>query len=275
MCFIRRFTIGCMMKQLVTVLFLFCFIACFAQKEPEVSLKNVRGEFAVTSNMNITFDEAKEKARENAKAKAIQQVCGQRVNIWDKVEQSSTGETYNSLSIVQTDGIITDFSIKSEDFKKSEVLSTETIFYCVADVKVKKVALDPNFFANIDGVRSVYVENENLNFTIQPFQDCYVMIFLFENLDKGYLLYPNKKEPSKLLTANQKVFFPLKNGHDWSVTKESNAEKETNKLVFVFTKQEYKFDSDESDRSEIEKWMMKIPADQKFIYVSTFEIRKK
>ena len=55
----------------------------------------------------------------------------------------------------------------------------------------------------------------------------------------------------------------------------SDLEKEINRLVFVFTKTERPFDEEETSRAEIEKWMAKIPNDQKYLHFSVIEIRDK
>ena len=97
-------------KVLVALLFASCALQLFAQKEKAVSLKNVRGEFAITDEMFGTVN-PKEMARTNAKRKAIEQVCGQRVNIWDQMEVSEAGDSFNSLALVQTDGEIVEFEV--------------------------------------------------------------------------------------------------------------------------------------------------------------------
>jgi len=260
-------------KVLVALLFASCALQLFAQKEKAVSLKNVRGEFAITDEMFGTVN-PKEMARTNAKRKAIEQVCGQRVNIWDQMEVSEAGDSFNSLAIVQTDGEIVEFEVVEEGSNKSNVRSSEYIFYCVANVKVKKgLSPDPNFSAKTDGVRSVYFENDELKFIVQPLQDCFLRIFLFENAQIGYMLYPQIGEPVKKLSANQRVIFPLTD--EWVITKESDKPMETNQLVLVFTKTEWAFPANETSRTEIEKWVMKIPIDQRFIDIKTMEIRNK
>ncbi|MBO7055262.1 MAG: DUF4384 domain-containing protein [Bacteroidales bacterium] len=262
------------MKHFISILFVFLSLQTFSQKPQEQWVKNVRGEFAITADMVGTAIDAKESARADAKRRAIEQVCGQRVNIWDKMELSAAGESFNSLAVVQTDGEIVEFEVVKEDFEKSAVRSSEMIFYCIANVKVRTgIRPDPNFSAKADGIRSVYFESETLNVSVTPLRDCYLKIFIFENQGTGYLLYPNVNEPSKQLFANQTVAFPQVD--EWAITKETDKPRETNQIVFVCTKTDWQFPATETSRSEIEKWIMKIPADQRYIDIKTIEIRER
>ncbi len=249
----------------------------FAQREKVKALKAVRGEFAVVlNNMDITGREAAQRAREDAKRKALEQVCGVHVNIWDMIESSSRGESLNSLSINQIDGEIVEFHIVKEDSELSAVRPEETIFYCIADIKVKQgVKADPAFAAEVNGIRSVYFAGETLLFQVKPHKDCYMKLFLLEDNKKGYMLYPNKYDRSGLLQADT-LFKIEENPHYEIVMGTKDADKdEVNTLVFVFTKTERAFSEQETSRAEIEKWIATIPNDQKYLHFSVVEVRNK
>lgn len=262
------------MGRIIAFILLTCSLQSFAQREKVETVKNVRGEFAMTADMIAAGGvNPKEKAREDAQRKAIEQVCGKQVNSWNMIESSAAGESYNSLAVIQTDGEIVGFEVLQEGTEVSPVRSSEIIFYCVANVKVKKgLSPDPNFSAKIDGVRAVYYENDELTFSVQPLIDCYLTIFLLENAEKGYKLYPLENDGLNKLEANRKIQFPRVD--EWVMTKETNNPIETNRLLFVFTKKELKFPYNEESRAEIEKWMMKVPADQRYMEIKTIEIRK-
>lgn len=262
--------------------FILCFIVGvwmstvgYAQREKVHSLKNVRGEYSVVfSTSDVTGRQATEYAREDAKRKAIEQVCGSRLSVWDKAEISSAGETFNSLSINQVDGVIVDFTIVDEGNAPSPIRPSETVFYCVANVKVKKgVEPDPNFVAAVEGLRSVYFSGENITFTVLPYRECYLKIFLFEDSQKGYRLYPNDFDMPEQLPAGRKIAFP-KNS-DFVVNKSSEAETETNRLVFVFTKSERPFYHTTVSHREIEEWIALIPNDEKYTAFSVIDIKEK
>lgn len=262
--------------------FILCFImgllVCtggYAQREKVRMLRGVRGEYSVVlSTSDVTGRQATEYAREDAKRKAIEQVCGSRLSVWDKAEISSAGETFNSLSVNQVDGEIVGFEIVEEGNAPSPVRPSETVFYCVANVKVKRgVEPDPDFTAVVEGIRSVYLSGENLTFTVLPYRECYLKIFLFEDSQTGYRLYPNEFDRPELLHAGEKIAFPK--GAAFDVNKNSAAETETNRLVFVFTKSERPFYHSTVSRQEIEEWMVLIPNDEKYIVFTVFDIKEK
>ncbi len=249
-------------------------INLFAQKEKVTSLKAVRGEYSVVLEYSdVTGREAVILAREDAKRKALEEVCGSRINIWDQMETSSAGDVYNSLSINQVDGEILEFEIINEGWNQSSVRTGETVFYCVADIKVKRgVAPDPNFGATVSGVKSVYYVDELLQFKIVTYQDCYLKIFLMEDEKIGYMLYPNELDCDRMLEKG--VEFSLKNT-ELAIGKSTDNPIEINRLVFVFTKVEMAFAQMVTSRAEIEKWIAKIPNDQKYLQFAVMEIREK
>ncbi len=264
-----------MRRLLLVILFVNLCVGAFAQKEKVHTLKNIRGEYWVTAaTATVTGREAMEYARENAKRKAIEQVCGSRVSVWDQVETSSAGESFNSLSINQVDGEVVEFEVIEESFEQSEARKSELCYYCVANIKVKQGAEpDPEFRASVEGLRSMYFVDESLEFTVQPYRDCHLKIFLFEDAQKGYRLYPNDFDQPVLLQANQTVQFPQR--LDFVVTKTSDQPTETNRLVFVFTKGEYPFYHETTSRQEIERWMAMIPNNEKYIHFAVIDIRKR
>ncbi len=253
--------------------FLLACVSVQAQRERVQTVRKVRGEYSmVIATSDVSGRQATEYAREDAKRKAIEQVCGLRLNIWDKVEISSAGETFNSLSVNQIDGEIVSFEILEEGNAPSSVRPSETVFYCVADVKVKRGAEpDADFVAAVEGLRSVYFSGENITFTVLPYRECYLKIFLFEDSQTGYRLYPNDFDSPELLPAGGKIAFPKDS--DFVVNKSSAAETETNRLVFVFTKSERPFYHTTVSRREIEEWMALIPNDEKYISIYSMDIK--
>lgn len=264
-----------MRRLLFVILFVNLSVGCFAQREKVHVLKNVRGEYWITAaTATVTGREAMDFAREDAKRKAIEQVCGSRISVWDQAETSSAGESFNSLSVNQVDGEVVEFEVVEEDFEKSPTRKSELCYYCVAHIKVKQgAAPDPEFRAAIEGLRSMYFVDESLEFTVHPYRDCYLKIFLFEDAQKGYRLYPNDFDQPALLEADRPVQFPQR--VDFVVTKTSDRQTETNRLVFVFTKGEYPFYHETASRQEIEKWMAMIPGNEKYIHFAVIDIRKR
>ena len=265
------------MRYFTIILIFFVSFNVFAQKEKITTLKSVKGEYAVILEYSdITGREAMQLAREDAKRKAIEKVCGTRINIWDQMESSSAGDVFNSLSINQIDGEIVEFEIKEEGYRQSESRSSETIFYCIADVKVKKgVEPDPDFYIAVDGLKSIYYTGEHLLFSVMPYRDCYMKIFLFEDDKYAYTLYPNAYDKARIMPANKIFNISDTPYYNFVIQKNSKLCKEINSLVFVFTKTERPFDQEVTSRAEIEKWIAKIPNNQKYVHFAVIEIRDK
>ncbi len=260
------------------IVFLALFITLtfngYAQKEKVHTVKNVKGEFSVVlTHSDITGREAMQFAREDAKRKALEKICGTRINIWDQMETSSAGDFFNSLSINQIDGEILEFNVIDEGFKQSDTRDIETIFYCIADVKVKQgVPSDPDFNVSIRGLKSVYYVKDLLLFDVVPYKDCYMKLFLFEDENTGYMLYPNAYESVAMFPAN--VQFSISDSpYEFELQKQSGVPSEINRLVFVFTKTERPFNDQITSRADIEKWIASIPNDQKYLHFAIIEIR--
>lgn len=260
------------------VIILACVWPCLVfAKHEKIETVKVRGEYAlVLSSSNVTGLQAKEFARKDAERQAVEKVCGSRVSIWDQVEISNAGETFNSLSVNQIDGEIVEFELLKEGNEPSKSRAIETIFYCEAKVKVKRgVEPDPDFNASVSGLKKVYYENDLIEFTFTPYRDGFLKIFLFPDATTGYRIYPNILESPVLLTQGKKYRFPTNDIAEYAITKDTDAPIEVNRLIFVFTKEERPFYSETTSRAEIERWMALIPNDKKYLYSVAFDIRKK
>jgi hypothetical protein len=265
------------MRRFLSLVLLLMSLNAFAQKEKIETVRSVRGEFSVVLELSdVTGREAMQMARDDAKRQALEKVCGSRVNIWNQMEMSAAGDVFNSLSINQTEGEIVEFEIKEEGASPSEARPSETVFYCIADVKVKKGHdPDPDFYAAVNGLKSVYFSGDILNFNIIPYKDCFMKIFLLEDDKNGYLLYPNTYDKAKQLKAHEVFDIAAAPYYQFEMFKGTDAPKEINRLVFVFTKTERPFNELETSRPEIERWMAVIPNDQKYLHFAVIEIRDK
>jgi len=263
------------MRKYVLLLIVLVCVETFAATEKIKSVV-VTGEYTLFTTSSITFAQAEEFAREDARRKALEQVCPLKISAWDKLEMTAAGETFTSLSTAQVDGEIYEFNVLEKKNTQSKNNPSEWLFTCKARVKVKiGVEPDPNFVAAVKGIHAVYYDGEAMQFTVKPSQDCYLKIFLFVDAETGYQIFPNQMDQSLMFNKDKKVKFPISEIYDFVVTKDTDAPIETNRLVFVFTKQERPFYQQTLSRVEIEKWMAKIPNDEKFIVYSLFDIRKK
>jgi len=246
----------------------------FAGNEKIEKVK-VRGEYTLLTTADVTFKQAAAEALKDAKRKALEKVCGETINVWDRMSTSSVGESFNSLSLNQINGELIEYEIIKEWHEDSKVRSVEVLFYCEIEAKVKKgLTPDPNFTADIEGVKGIYFEGDKIEFKVTPYRNAYLKIFCMENEQLGYRLYPNEIDGTvQKLTANER--HGILEYSDLECAKSTNQKVEVNYLVFVFTKEEYPFYKDVNSWQEIETWMAKIPSDQKYIYYAPIEIREK
>ncbi len=263
-----------MQRWWLVLLCLFGAGSAVAQSEKVVTVSKIRGEYAVVLTLSdITGREALQKARDNAKQRAVEQVCGQKLNVWEQMEVSSAGDMFNSLSIIQTDGEIVDFEIVDEGTEMSATRENEIIYFCVANVKVKRGgSYDPEFKVNVNGIRSVYQAGDVLTFKVKPQKKCYMKIFLLEDSQIGYMLYPNVYDKESVLEANVEFDMAKNRQYEFYMQVAEDREKEINRLVFVFTKQNYLFEDDVTSRRDIERWIAEIPNNEKFLSFHIVEI---
>lgn len=263
--------------KFIAIILIVCILPLITQaqtKERVVQVSNIRGEYIMADNSNITPEKAYEKALFDAKHQAVLKAgFGEFVSQWEILLTTAAGQKYNSLETTNMKGEIIEYTIiekKSYHDEKGFI-----VFYYIIDASVKEVASpDPNFTAEVNGVRSTYFQNDKLIFTLTPYRDCYLKVFLFEDAQRGSLCYPNAYDKVKLLKANEEITIPQ--SVDFVIEKKTSEASEINYLVFVFTKDERPafYDNQEKNLPEIESWIAKIPNDEKFVIYIPIEIKE-
>lgn len=265
------------MRRLISILLFlnFFLVPCFPEHEKEVHVKKIRGEYTITTDMDISPKAAALKALEEAKHKALVKVCGERVNSWDMVESGVGGESFNSVNMVQVDGEIVEYDVIDSGYVTNPARTKEMTFYYVINATVKKgLDPDPDFTASFKGIRGSYiVDDTGMSFTVLSSKDAFLKVFIFENEEVGTILYPNEFESAYKLQANQEYTFPNKKNNYYELY--TDKEIETDIMVFVLTKTERPFLKTETSRKEIEAWLARIPNNEKFVHYTSINIVKK
>jgi len=261
-------------KIILSILLILSTITAFPQKDKFVKVKNVRGEFAATKDSEVSIKQAYENALLNAMKNALGQVCGHKVSIQEMIESGTVGEFYSSVATNRTEGEIVNREIVESGAGINPARNSELVFYYVINAEVKKNGIepDPDFVHEVAGIKNIYNSNENIEFDITPQRNTYLKVFLMEDADKGYMIYPKGDEMPELLPA--KITQHLPKSTNLVVNKGADAPVEKNLLVFVFTKEERPFYHETISRQEIEQYIAKIPNDKKFVYYRLFEIRE-
>ncbi|HSW67139.1 MAG TPA: DUF4384 domain-containing protein, partial [Bacteroidales bacterium] len=137
---------------------------------------------------------------------------------------------------------------------------------------------DPTFDAMVTGVKPVYSHGETLTFTVESSQNAFLHIFNITDTE-SFLLFPNSIEKDNQIFARQPRLFPSDKLEYYLEIGKKNPE--TNRLVFVFTKQPLAYLRIEQqeydqivDNDHIFTWIYSIPPDQRLLIPVSFVIRK-
>ncbi|MFO7789402.1 MAG: DUF4384 domain-containing protein, partial [Bacteroidales bacterium] len=113
---------------------------------------------------------------------------------------------------------------------------------------------------------------EQLKFSITPTKDCWLNAFCIpENQDEAYSVFPNEYEKSFLLKSGKTYELPQNVDIEFSL--DENKPRQTDRFIFVLTKQQYPFSSKLSYKN-VTDWIFKIPPDQRIVKSFAVDIRK-
>lgn len=225
------------------VLLLLCLIA--VQRLCSQEIKGVEGQWAI---VNITPEQAREKAIDEAKKEALRR-AGIHESIRTTRALSVTDNTddhrqwFSEFSSIEMNGAVTDYTIVKDEQLKNSI---DGRFYAVvvinATVKKYRSVADPEFTIDVRGLRSNgYKHGEEITFSVHPNREGYLQIFLLENMDTAVQLFPNAHEPGRKLKAKTTCRFPLVEGIAYTAEKSTADGQEHNLLLFVYTKSDIPF----------------------------------
>lgn len=263
----------------VNNLFFFLYllpISISAQKI--VNIKQVKGISII--NDNLSYKEAKLEALNDAKINALKQAgVIENINSYQVLMSTQGNKDFSQFF---SSGILTDlqgavskyvitkdyyYNKKSENELTVEVeISAEVILY---DSKA-----DPEFEIKLEGLKGIYLNKENLEFTITPTIDCYLKVFNWNQGDAN-MIYPNSYESSIKLEKGKKISFPILK-MNYLLKADDNMD-EKSKLLFVFTKKELAFININENGSisldNLFNWLSLIPLDQKKVFSKSILIQ--
>ena len=262
------------MRHLILFAFVVTSLSCFGQKTINVS--NVTGSYILSNNETLNY--GRESALNNAKINALNKAgIAEDISSYNLLyRQGNNGdfqEIFDSQFQSEIKGAIKSYEIIDE--KRSTNEFENFVIEITINAKVIKYNKnsDPSFTSKIDGILPVYNHESTLEFSLISSQDFYLTIF-YINDDKSGLLYPNSQEESKLFNAEKIYNFPYNSYYDL----ETEKKEETNRLIFVFTKEDYKFTTQNTDgltsRDEIFEWIYSISPDRRTMNHYSFTILK-
>lgn len=259
---------------LFIVLFSFCAFS-FAQKPRTESVK-AKGEWVLSEDISI--EKAKEKALFEAKKEAMR-IAGVPENVCS-VSILSLGngddqfkEIASELGRISIDGVVIIKEVEYTTVHDERTQLFKMIASIKADVVVEQPKSDPEFQLEIKGIKnSSYKENEQLNFQLKPYKDCYIRVFWFtSSLDgNGEMIFPYQDfYYDQLFKENQVYTFPLSDPQFvktqtmvYTIYKEKADLIENNIILIVALKDKRPFIGDVTYENVI-RWLSKIDPSEK------------
>jgi hypothetical protein len=208
-------------------------IAVQAQTE---KVKDVPGSAAL---VNITPEQAKQRAIDDAKAEALR-LAGveewvQSVNFLETRESNNkVTDFFHSLTSVQSMGEVVSWSLVKENKIKDELGNLRYDVVIDAEVRIYKTRPDPEFQVDVDGVKTVYKNGDNLEFSVLPNRTGYLSVFIVDHESNVVQLFPNQEEKMIKMVEAQRYAFPMSKHYRYEVF--TNLREEANYVFFLFTK---------------------------------------
>jgi len=260
-------------KILVQIIFVLCAanVPLFSQEIKEI--KGVEGRCAIA---NISPEQAREKAIEEAKKEALRKAgVAERIRSTDALSTYETNaksnQMFSSFSSIEMEGAVTDYKVV-KDRREENSIDGKWYAVVVIDATVKKYQTvpDPEFKIEVSGLRSNgYKKGDEITFSVTPNKEGYLKIFVFENADDAMQLFPNKHDSNRKFKEKETVKFP--ENYNLNATKSTEEKQEHNWFVFVYTKKDIPFKG-ATTRQNILGWLNNIEPEQKEVVVETIMI---
>jgi hypothetical protein len=229
----------------------------------------------VASIVNITPEQAKLKAIEEAKVEAMR-LAG--VNEWiqsfNYLETKEGGgnyeEFFHSLTSVQTLGSVTGWEVVEERKKIDEFNNLIYEVSINATVQLYKTRKDPEFQILLSGIDKIYKNEANLTFDILAKKEGYLKIFVIDGKREVSLLFPNEHEKSFLIPRDQKLTFPQSSHFKYEIY--TDLEEESNHLFFLFTRKDILYKAE--NFQQFIEYVYSIEPEDRFVSVEKIAIYK-
>lgn len=259
--------------NLIKILF-FTSYFCFGQRV-EVSQK------VYISNTD-SYDTALKKALNDAKSKAltkagVTEYLSEYTRLFTSESNDNITEVFNSDLLIHLGGAIEKWDYKTEPEMKfdSEMGSSYIEFEIWAKVKKYKSKPDPTFKARVSGLETSYRNKDPIEFSVYPFQDCYLTVFYISE-NKAQIVFPYNLQQKTFIQGNTKMDIDYL---------EANADVEFDhgRLISVITSELYPFEFAKSDEDgyltntsveDVFKWILTIEPSNRKEYYHQFVITK-
>jgi hypothetical protein len=267
---------------LIRLLALFVFIAMqinSAKSQEKIEVKGIVGEAEIVGR--ISEEEARRSALNNAKVEALRRAgVGESIQSYENLFRSEVDKNFTEFftTDIQTElqGAIQSYEIVDHRRKVDPVTNLFMVEVTInATVILYSSKPDPTFSVKVEGIKGIYDEGELLEFSIFATQNCYLHIFSITD-NYTILMYPNFWEKLKEIPANKKIEFPFEVTYELF---KSGKGVDTNRLIFVFTKEPIKYLNFSGQQEQITTaepiftWIYSIMPDQRKVDYHVFTVR--
>jgi hypothetical protein len=268
----------CQKSNNLSLCFLVFFFTLNLSSQKLVKVNSIKGMAYISGD--VSPNQAKFLALNDAKINALKAAgVGENIKSYQLLFNSQEKNEYSQFfsSDIQSEiqGAVTSFDITNQaTVKKSEI---EMYIEITIDASVIKYETKPDntFDAYIEGLKAVYNNHDKLTFTVKTTQACYLTIFNITDMD-ATLMYPNSYEKQKSFDSIKVYNFP--SGQVDYALETDLKEKESNRLIFVFTKTAVPFikmDKDQVTTNDaIFNWIYSIMPDQRKVEYRSLVIQK-
>ena len=245
--------------------------------------QKVKVSWNTTISDSETYNDALNKAINDAKEEALRKAgVDENISSFTSLsvleDNESFKEVFNSEIFSNMTGSITKWNfIKGPDKGFDTKSNSPTISFTIeAKVKKYKTKKDPAFKAKVEGIKSSYKNDEQIEFNIKFYQDSYLNVFYISSQESS-ILYPIEKHyENKLYNKNDIKSI------DW-IKAETEELAEYGKFLIVITKENYPYINTTKDEGgyltktnldSIMEWLFTIEPDNRDEYFYEFIISK-
>ena len=243
-----------------------------------IVIKESKGTAFISGD--ISPNQAKKKALNEAKINALKAAgIGENIKSFELLYSSQAGKDYQQFfsSNIQSEmqgNILSYEVIKEETVQKSELELYAEVTISASVIKYETKP-DVKFDVNIEGIKAVYNNEEVLKFNIKTSQLSFLTIFNITDTEAS-VFFPNSYEKNNELLPLIIHDFPFES-IDYILYTDLK-DKETNRLLFVFTKTSIPFikmDKEQvTNEDAIFNWIYSIMPDQRNVQYYSVIVQK-
>jgi hypothetical protein len=260
-----------MQSKFLFVFFLFSYF-CLGQK--------VEVDYRVYISDDDTYNTALKKGLDAAKSEAlveagVTEYLTEYTRLITTENNDNLQQVFNSDLLIHLGGAIKEWGYVKEPEKKfdAEKDSYYIEFEIWAKIKKYKSKPDPRFKAKISGLENSYRTKDKLDFTIYPYQNCYLTMFYISEYQAS-IVFPYNIKQQTLIYSNTPTSIDY-------LEAQADSEFDNGRLITIITKEFYPFEFSELDKEgfytdtnveDIFKWILSIEPNSRTEYYHQFII---